>query len=93
MSEEHKGQIEEVLSDLGRKIDELIMKANSATGDVKEDIDKKIIDLKARKKDIEDEYQKFKTDNEDKWEEVKSHLMGAAAEFKMAAEAAFRKKD
>ncbi|WP_109832356.1 sll1863 family stress response protein [Reichenbachiella versicolor] len=91
MSEQHKGQIEDILKDLGRKIDELIEKAKTAKDEVRDDIDKKITVLKSRKKDLEDEYYDFKEKNEDKWAEVKDHLSSAAAEIKLAAEAAFKK--
>ena len=91
MSQEHKGQIEDILSELGRKIDELISQAKTAKEEVRDDIEKKIASLKSRKKDLEDEYYDFKAQNESKWEEVKDHLSTAAAEIKRAAETILRK--
>lgn len=92
MSDDHQGQVENILKELGKKIDHLIAEAKTAKDDVKEDLEVKIKDLKGRKNKLDDDFQDFKEKNEGKWDEIKTHLSGAAEEIKRAAEAAFKKK-
>jgi len=91
MSIDHQGQVEKIMKELGKKIDELIVGAKDAKDDVKVEVDSKIKDLKKRKGKLEDEFTNFKKNNEGKWEEIKSHLSSAADEIKKAAGAAFKK--
>lgn len=92
MSTDHQGQVEKILKELGKRIDELIFEAKNAKDEIRDDIEEKIQELKKKKSKLDDEYQSFKDKNEGKWEEIKTHLGAAAEEIKMAAEAAFRKK-
>lgn len=92
MSEFHKGQVEEILRELGKKIDLLIVDAKKSTEEVREDVEEKIVALKARKEKLEREFEDFQSNNDGKWQEIKLHLSKAADEIKMAAETAFKKK-
>lgn len=92
MSTNHQGQVENMLKELGEKIDKLILEARNAKDDVRDEFEEKINELKNKKFKLEDEFESFKQKNEGKWEEIKTHLSSAAEEIKMAAEAAFRKK-
>lgn len=92
MSADHQGQVEKILKELGKKIDELIVEAKDAKDDIRDEVEEKIKELKSKKGKLEDDYADFKKKNEGKWEEIKSHLGSAADEIKKAAEAAFRKK-
>ncbi len=91
MSSDHQGQVETILSELGKKIDELVIEAKGAKDDIKEEVEDKIKDLKGQKEKLEDEFSDFKQKNEGKWEDIKTHLSSAADEIKKAAEAAFKK--
>jgi predicted nucleic acid-binding Zn-ribbon protein len=92
MAEDKKGQVENILKELGHKIDVLIADAKGAKDEIRDDIEEKISELKSRKDKLEDEFEEFKNDNEGKWGEIKSHLKLAAEEIKKAAEAAFKKE-
>ena len=84
-----KGQVENLLTELGKKIDHLIVEAKEATGDLQEDIEKKIHDLKERKDKLEEEFEDFKS--QEKWQEAKLHFVSAAGELKKAVEKVFSK--
>lgn len=53
-------EIEEVLQEIGSKIEELIRKGTEASADVKDEIEKKIKELKENKTSLEEELQKGK---------------------------------
>lgn len=92
MAKSKPGQVEEILQELGKKIDILIADAKTATDDIRDDIEEKIEELKSRKQKIEDEVEEFKKENDGKWSEIKLHLHKAAEEIRKAAEAAFKKE-
>ena len=46
MSEDSKGKVENLLTELGKKIDHLIDQAKDASEDVREEVDQKIEELK-----------------------------------------------
>jgi len=92
MSQEHQGQVEKVLKDLGRKIDQLLEDTKGAKNEVQNEVEEKIKILREKKDKLEEEYNEFRKKNEGKWTEIKNHLSAAAEEIKQAAEAAFKKK-
>lgn len=91
MSTDHQGQVENILKELGKKIDQLMEEAKGAKDELRDEVEEKIKDLKGQKEKLEGEYQEFRKKNEGKWEEIKTHLSTAADEIKKAAEAAFKK--
>ncbi|UXP34077.1 hypothetical protein N6H18_08985 [Reichenbachiella agarivorans] len=93
MSVEHQGQVEKILKELGKKIDELIKEAKGAKDEIRDEVEAKIKVLKKKRDNLEEEYADFKVKNESKWVEIKNHLSSAAEEIKLAAEAAFKKKE
>lgn len=90
MANDTKGQVENILAELGRKIDQLIQDTKGAREDVREDVEKKIRDLKKKKAKIEEEFNTYKDRNEDKWKGAREHLTAAARELRKAAEQVFR---
>lgn len=92
MSKDNQGQIEQILKELGKKIDQLIIDAKGAKDEVRNEVEEKIKILRKKKDKLESEYNDFKKKNEGKWDEVKNHLFTAAEEIKLAAEAIFKKK-
>lgn len=91
MSEETKGKVEGMLSELGKKLDHLFEEAKEASGDVKEDINEAIQDLKERKEKLEEEFEEFK--QQERWQEAKTHFASAAQELKMAMGKVFKKEN
>ena len=89
MAKDTKGQVEEILSELGKKIDLLIQETKSAGGEVRDDIEDRIKDLKKRKSRLESDFRAYKDKNDDKWQEIKQHLVTAVHELKLAVETAF----
>ncbi len=92
MTKKTEGQVENILKELGKKIDQLIVDAKDAKDDIRDEVEDQIKNLKKRKEKLDDEYNNFKNKNEGTWDEVKSHLVAAADEIKKAAEAVFKKK-
>lgn len=90
MAKNTKGQVEEILAELGKKIDLLIVETKNAGGDVRDDIEERIKELKSRKSKLESEFKAYKDKNDDKWQEIKNHLVTAVQELKLAVETAFR---
>ena len=90
MANDTKGQVEKILAELGKKIDQLIVETKSASGDVREDVEKKIKELKKKKEKLEEDFESYKGKNEGKWQDAKSHLSSAAQELKKAIEAMFK---
>jgi len=87
-----KGQLENILAELGRKIDVLISETKDSTEDVREEVERKIQDLKKRKEKLENDFEKYKDDNEGKWDDAKSHANTALIELKKAVEILFKGK-
>ncbi len=106
MEEQHnKGikEIEATLQEIGNKIEELVKKGASVGQDMKEEIEKKIRDLKENKTTLEDElrkakkvleqeYQEKKKEYEPKLKESKGFLLEAFKQLGFAFEALFGKK-
>ncbi len=92
MEKDQHGHVEGVLQELGRKIDELIAEAKGASGEIRDDLEEKIKEFKEKKWKLEEEYERFKTKNEGKWDDIKLHLSNAALEIERAVQAAFKKR-
>lgn len=88
MSDKKSGfdEVESLLQEIGTKIEELIEKGKEAGGEVKEDIEKKIKDLKEEKTTLEKEFKKGKAKVEklyqEKKEEYEPTLNESVAHFK-----------
>lgn len=87
MKETKGRQVEEILSELGKKIDVLISETKEAKDDVTADIEKKIQELKKRKEKLEKDWEEYK--EQDKWQETKSHFMNALHEVRAAIDTLF----
>lgn len=93
MSEDTKGQVENILAELGKKIDQLIHETKDASTEVRDDVEEKIKELKKKKEKLENDFHTYKDRNEDKWGETKTHLSAALREMKKAVDAIFRSKE
>lgn len=90
MANDTKGQVENILTELGKKIDQLISETKDASKDVREEVETKISDLKKKKAGIEKDFEKYKEANGDRWKEAKGHLSTALGEVIKAAEKVFK---
>ncbi|WP_421876144.1 hypothetical protein [Marinoscillum sp.] len=90
MAKDTKGQVEGILAELGKKIDQLIVEAKGASSEVRDDIEDKIKELKKKKEKIEDDFNEYKHKNGDKWHDAKEHLSAALSELKKAVESVFK---
>jgi len=88
--QENKGKIEDILRELGRKIDVLIEEGKDAKDEIRDEVEKKIQELKSKKDELEQEWDEYKQN--EKWKEAKSHFMKALHELKAAVESVFSKK-
>ncbi|MFY0599746.1 MAG: hypothetical protein JXR03_08735 [Cyclobacteriaceae bacterium] len=84
-----KGQVEGILSELGKKIDHLIVETKGAKDDVREEVENKIKELKNKKEKLEDDFKEYK--DKEKWNDAKSHLSSAIDELKKALGAVIKK--
>jgi cytochrome c556 len=84
MSDKKTGfeEVESLLQDIGTKIEQLIEKGTNAGGEAKEEIEKKIKDLKEKRTTLEDEFKKgkekveklYKDEVEPNFQESKEHF-------------------
>lgn len=84
MANTKSGKVEDMLRELGKKIDVLIDEAKVAKDDIRDDIEEKIKDLKKKKDKIEEDISNYKKD--EKWNEAKSHFTAAITELRQAME-------
>lgn len=88
-TEDPKGQVEGILSELGKKIDHLIQETKGAKDDVRVEVEKKIADLKDKKEKVEQDFKEYK--DKEKWNDAKSHLSTALDELKKALGSVIKK--
>ena len=91
MEPHYKGRMENILAELGRKIDQALEKAKDSSGDIREEFSAKMEDFNKTKERIETEFRDFANDDE-KWKEVQIRLQIAATELRKAFEITFSKK-
>ena len=90
MEEQHnKGKIESFMTELGRKLDQLLDKARQGAEEHK--LSDRMDDLRQTKDKLERELHEFVQDD-DKWREVQTHLQEAAVELRKAFETTFTRK-
>jgi len=90
MQKDETGKVEELLKDLGKRIDLLIEEGKKAKDEIRDDLETKITDLKRKKESLEEEFKTGKTG--EKWKEAKVHLAAAGDELKKAMDSLFSKK-
>jgi DNA repair exonuclease SbcCD ATPase subunit len=90
-NKDYQGRAEKLLRDLGKKIDELISKTFEERGELKEDLNRRLEELKRNKEKLESEIRGFVSKNESTWKDVEIRLQNAADELKKALEIIFQK--
>ena len=86
-----KGKVEEILAELGKKMDQLIEETKKAGSNVSEEAEKKIQDLRKKKEKLEEDFKGYSSNSGEKWDHAKIHLNEAATEIRRAFEAMFKK--
>lgn len=67
-------EVDNLLKDLGTKIDALIEKGKKVSGEAGDEIDKKINEFKANKEDIENQFRERKTEFEQRYHQKRNSL-------------------
>lgn len=93
MEEQPHGKAEKMFKDIGKKIDELIKDLDEAKERAKVEYADQIEELKRNGETIKNEFNSFKENRKERWEEVETSLEKAGRELKNAFEAVFSKKD
>ena len=91
MEDHSKGKMEEILRELGHKIDILIKEATSSSEGVRSELEKTIQSLKMRKEKLEKEFNNYA--GQKKWQTTKNHFGNAIEELKKAVEALLNKNE
>ena len=89
MEDHSKGKMEDILRELGHKIDILINEATSSSREVRSELDKAIQSHKKRKEKLEEEFNTYT--GQKKWQTTKNHFGNAIRELKKAVEALLNK--
>ncbi|MEP1033576.1 hypothetical protein [Ekhidna sp.] len=82
MSEQRK--VEDILSELGKKIDHLVGETKKAGNKVTEDMEKQIQKLRAQKNKLEEDMKNQTSGSGEKWEQARDHMNDAAAAINKA---------
>jgi len=91
MEDHSRGKMEEILRELGHKIDILINEATSSSKEVRSELEKTIQLLKIRKEKLEKEFNTYSAQK--KWQTTKNHFGNAIGELKKAVEAILNKNE
>lgn len=91
METENKTTAEQLLQDLGKKIDELIEKGKEKAEEL--DVDQHVEDLKDGINTLSEEFENFTEKHKDQFQEVGNHLEKAIHEMKNVVENIFSKKN
>ncbi|MFT4737215.1 MAG: putative nucleic acid-binding Zn-ribbon protein [Cyclobacteriaceae bacterium] len=84
MAKKATGKIEDMLGELGKKIDILIEEAKVAKDEIRDDVEVKIEDLKQKKEKLEADISQYQ--QKEKWQEAKGHFVTGIHELKNAME-------
>ncbi|MTI29437.1 hypothetical protein [Xanthovirga aplysinae] len=93
MKNQYQGKTEEILTELGRKIDLLISETKNASGEIKEGLEERIMEIRRNKADLEKELREFGRQHEGKWRLIENRLGRAADEIKEAIKIVFSKEN
>jgi uncharacterized coiled-coil DUF342 family protein len=83
--------VEDILSELGKRIDQLVEEARDASGRLTEETKKRIEELRERKEELENDFKEYSSGGNDRWEKAKIHLNEAADSLRKAIETFFSK--
>ena len=85
-----KRNVEDVMAELGQKIDHLVAETKKAGAKVSEDMEHQIQKLKMQKDKLEDELKNKASDSSEKWGQARDHMNDAAAAINKAIGALFK---
>lgn len=87
-----EGRAEKLLKDFGKRIDKFVSELDDATDNLQDEFKKRYDELLKSKDNLQGEFNSFKENNKDKWEEVETNLENAGQELKNAFKTAFSSK-
>jgi hypothetical protein len=90
METKHR-KMEDILRDLGKKIDRMIEESELSKIEWKKEIDERVEEVKKNMDTLENKTREVLGDSE-RWGEVEEKIRNAAHQFRDAVEAAFRTK-
>lgn len=90
MDSKHR-TMEDVLQDLGRKIDKLVEDSKLSKVEWKKEIDQRVEEVKKNVDTLENKTREVLGDGE-RWKEVEDRIKNASRELREAVEAAFKMK-
>ncbi|WP_436515561.1 hypothetical protein [Ekhidna sp. To15] len=79
-----KRNVEDILAELGKKIDHLMAETKKAGNKVTDDMEKQIEKLKAQKDKLEEDLKDKTSDSSEKWGQAREHMNDAAAALNKA---------
>lgn len=91
MENQKQGSAEKLLTDFGKKIDELIEKAKAKSEGIDDKFEEGVDELKRGWDKFDGEVKNFTEEHKDKFKEVGLQIEKAAHELKKAVEVAFSK--
>ena len=91
MEDQSRGKVEEILRELGQKIDILINETTLSSIEVRNELEKSIQLLKTRKEKLEEEFNTYA--GQEKWQTTKNHFGNAIGELKKAVEVLLNKNE
>ncbi|HYG38157.1 MAG TPA: hypothetical protein VD908_06040 [Cytophagales bacterium] len=91
MEKQEKGKAENLFSEIGRKIDEILENTKENREELKKDVKEKLVEVKKAKERLETEFQDFTSNRDGKWTQVKLHLDKALEEVKRALDSISKK--
>jgi hypothetical protein len=80
--ENFKNKAKQSIDDIFAKIDELEAKKDKAIGEAKIEYEKRILELKSKKVELQAKYNKLVNASDENWEEVKNAFSSASDSFK-----------
>ncbi|WP_420316201.1 hypothetical protein [Ekhidna sp.] len=90
MSEKRK--VEDILAELGKKIDHLVEETKSAGSKISDDMEEQIAKLKAQKEKLEAQIKDRSSNSNEKWVQARDHMNDAAAAINKAIGVLFKSK-
>lgn len=89
MSEKRK--VEDIMAELGKKIDQLVAETKKAGSKVSDDMEDQIAKLKIQKEKLEDQIKNRTANSGEKWGQAREHMNEAAAAINKALGVLFKK--
>lgn len=85
-----KSTVEDILAEIGKKIDQLIAETKQAGGKVTADVEEQILKLKEQKEKLEQEFKNRSEKSGERFSEAREHMNDAAEALHRAFNSLFK---